>query len=945
MQTQISNQIKINELPPFLEMCVVDLFRNHNSDLSNCVCIFPNRRPIVFIKKYIKNHISKPCFLPKFTTIQDFFISKQDLHIPNKLILINELHKVYSKHTQNTETLEDFYPWGEMLLNDFDDLDKYLINADDLFKNLSSIREFSDEFAYLSDEQKQMISRFWEITSKLESHENPKKFIDIWQVLSQIYHDFTSILLAKNIAYEGMAFRKVITNNADVFSDSTYYFIGFNALNACEHELFAMLQKKKQAHFYWDYDEYYNKNSHEAGLFISKNLVDFPHSLDKSLFTSFEKDKNISILEVSNPISQVKHIESWIAETRKTDANLTNSAIILADENLLVPLLYSIPPDVKYNISLGFPIKQTATYACIEIILQLKQNRKSNSFYSKDILQFCSHTLSQSINLDGCVALKNYLSEHSFPYISEKTILEYCNLPEFFSVPETSIEYLNNIKHCISIFAKIENLEDIDKSILYAIYKEIEAIENLITSNQIQVSNIAFINNLIKKSVQTATIPIYGEPLQGIQIMGILETRLLDFKNIIVLSVNENILPKKSIGSSFIPYSLRTGFGMPTIKEHNAMFAYYFYRLIQRAQNVTLVYTSQSDENGISEKSRYISQLQYEYSGNSPIQIKQIVYPLKPIIDKPLICNKTEETIAVLDRMKSGEKRLSPTSLYSFITCELQYYFKQILRIEPPKEIKELPDDRDFGNFFHKAMEAIYKPYLQTPITAQQIREIRTNKKNIEQIILATINEILYGKTEFTEGEGTQTTDLHYKITEKYINNLLQFDEKRAPFTISEIEKEVDYTLQIGDVQVHVGGIIDRIETTDSTVTIIDYKTGANKHEYKSIDLLFHGKKEELNSAVFQTLMYSFVEKQLQPHKEIQPQLFFIRDLHISDNTLIKNKDTKEYITTYSQVEEEFAPLFTQAITYLFDTTRPFTQTTIIDTCKYCDFNGFCKRK
>lgn len=927
---------------PFLDICIEDIINKHGFDFTNTIFVLPNKRPILFIKKYLTQHITQACFLPKFFTIQEFFASQSTRSIAHRLHSIHILYTLYKKHTGSSESFEEFYSWGDMLLNDFDDIDKYCIPHKDLFANLSAIKEFTNTFDYLNEEQIQTISRFWNTTKKTDSESIQSKFLTIWQALEPIYTEFNTLLAAQNLAYEGAMYREIVSNAANTLqfhNNTKLFFIGFNALNTCETKLFDFFKTKKQAFFYWDYDQYYATKTHEAGYFITKNISKFGNELSAEYFNSFSLAKTISIVESPNPIAQVKQCKSIIE-----DEELDTSAIILADEQLLIPLLHAIPQTNSYNISLGYPIKQTQAFGIFEAITQLQQHYKSGSFYAKHLRTFCSHIYSNQCFSNSCNVILKRISTFNFSHISIASI-DIDEACKQFIVKPAKTPYLQYLKQCITYLITHTQAHKIDKSIWYAIYSEIEILEKVLTDVAIETENIAFLNSIVLQSILSKSVPIAGEPLQGLQIMGILETRLLDFETITILSANEHVLPKKTPGSSFIPYSLRIAFGMPTIKEHNAIYAYYFYRILQRAKHITLLYSTQSDDQGTSEKSRYITQLLYElphYNTNAIIHTNHIAYPIAPNKQRGVVCSKqSKEFVQYIELLKTGKKTISPTSLYRYIQCPLQFYYSEVLSLKKPEEIKELPDDRDYGNFFHIAMEDLYTPYLNKTIDKQIINEILINSKHVDEIVYTAIQKVLKHETTIND---TTTIELQAKIIKKYIENMLEYDKMQAPFTIYGLETKINHTYTIANTIVPIKGIIDRINLQNNTISIIDYKTGKNKLDCKSIESIFEGTKESSNSAIFQICLYAYIIHLQNNTKNIVPHLMFIRDLHKTQKTLIYQKEIKKHVESYAEIQDVFEPLFNQTISSLVSPEIPFTQTEDSKQCEFCDFIMFCKK-
>jgi len=933
----------------FLKLCAQDILTKRKSDLSEICIVFPNKRPILFFKEYIAQNISQSIFLPQFSTIEDLFIDNNESVIPENILLVYELYKIYSKHTKSTEAFDLFYPWGELLLKDFNDIDKYLIDASQLFLNISSMKEYEDSFDFLSEEQIDHIQRFWDILSVKSQSEEKTNFLKVWQVLHDIYSDYKLILASQNFAYAGMASRNLIellkSGGELIQSKKHYIFIGFNALNKCETELFSILKDRKQASFYWDYDISYTQSNftHEAGYFVKKNIELFGNEIHESEFNNFYTNKKINIISAPNNIAQVKQTNNWINKHNTNKHTASETAIVLADEQLLVPVLNSIPEDTSYNISLGYPIKTTPAFLLFSAILNLHKNQKNGAFHYKDITQICENPLLPKDVKVQAQVLRKKIAKHNYIYVSAKQCNETYNLAPFTIIKKTPKEFIQHLEDCITETGKRSETSDLDKSVLYSILQSVQQIKILIAEYNIPVEGVSFLASLLKKALNTATIPIQGEPLKGLQIVGILETRTLDFKNLLILSMNEGLFPKTNVGSSFIPYSMRTGFGMPTIKEQTAIYSYYFYRLIQRAENVTLAYSAQVDENSKGEMSRYIMQLKYDSPADfmKNISEAEIGFSIKPKIANSISISKDKETEEYLENFISGEKTLSPSAINTYINCPLSYYFRYIRGLRKIDELQELPDERDYGNFLHYSLEDIYKPYLNNIITTEIITSILSNKKGLLEKITVSIQRAL-SEDSATGSVNSGLIELAKNTVLKYVENTLLFDKAKAPFTILGLEKKVKLNYPIANKNIWLGGEIDRLDNINDVYTIIDYKSATIKNTANSIEELFDTTATKRNNAVFQALLYSHIISELE-HTDPEPQLYFTRQLHLTKSAAIIL--AKKPLKRYSEVKDEYSEALTSKLNDLFNLSLDFTQTEVVDNCKYCDFNKICNNQ
>jgi hypothetical protein len=509
----------------------------------------------------------------------------------------------------------------------------------------------------------------------------------------------------------------------------------------------------------------------------------------------------------------------------------------------------------------------------------------------------------------------------------------------YFETNQDVDSFLDFLERIVLYTAQSDNCNDIEQSVLYAIYKEIKQVVFLKQEYTIPISSIRFVANMLSRSLSSATIPIEGEPLQGVQIMGVLETRALDFASLLVMSVNEGAFPKNSVGSSFIPYSLRTGFGMPTIKEQTAIYSYYFYRLLQRAQDVTILYSAQTDDFGKGEMSRYILQLMYNTElAHNTISHYIDSFAVLPLQKNEIIVPKSDEFFEFLDRYKEGKKRsLSPSAITTYLSCPLKFYFKYIRRIALPDELSELPDERQFGNVFHKAIEEIYKADVGTEILPERVREIMSDTNFVMKQIDASIEEEL--KVSVADDIGA--VSLIRSTIQTYIRNTLEFDLQRAPFLLVGAEEKVAHQLQHNTHPIYIGGTIDRLEKVYNQFVIVDYKTGRVKDSVSSIDNLFSRDSSKDNSAILQSLIYCYI---ISKEHDADPTilLYFIRQIHSGSGAYIKIN--KKEMHKFSEFYAEFEEAFLAVINELCDAEVPFFQTQDEKACQMCDFSKICKK-
>ncbi len=950
----------------FLSQCAKYIFQKHACELHNICVVFPNRRAGVFFNSYLQKEITGAVIAPETTTIGELISGYSDYFQAERLQLISVLYEVFQKHTQTTETFDEFYFWGEILLADFKDVDRYLVNAKDLFRNVSDLKEIDSVFDYLTPEQKEALQQFWGSVAVAGKKEFEQKHLRIWEKLFPVYTEFKEILKEKKIAYGGMTDRNVIENlgnNNYKFEFSRYYFIGLNALNTCEKKFFKYLQGLQKAEFLWDFDLFYLKDiSNEAGRFLRENLINFPPPADFLFQTDlFSKKKNIKLVAVSSNYGQAQQIPVFLNETTSDFENkFDNTAIVLADETLLFSSLGAVPADIgTINITMGYPAKNSMIYGFLMLLVNLLKNKRNDETrgvvaYYRFVTDILNHQL-----------LAHWESEKNKAFVTEiqtknkiTISLNEIGFSELHKIIFTLPEKVENYSsYFLNVLAEIVRKFQISvpenammSEIIYSIYQAIEKLEKVVNDTIIEqkreISDVVFFR-LFTQYLGTVSVAFEGEPLSGLQVMGILETRCLDFKNLVILGLNENKWPRTFTAPSFIPANIRKGFGLPGIDEQDAMYAYYFYRLIQRAENVTATYSVVKEGIGTGELSRYGFQLLYD-SQHKPEKLNlDFCFAHEPV--KPISIQSSEQIVAKLFGNNTEEHPLSPSAINTYLQCSLRFYFRYVMQLPEPDEVKEEIDGMIFGNIFHDTMEALYKPYVGRVINKTDIGNILKDRVLIENEIRRKI-----AKNYFIEKEENAKnlkfegkTLLFYENIKTYIDQLLKIDSNLAPFSLISLEEKYFTTLEInvndGLKKIYVGGRIDRVDRINGKIRALDYKTGTVKSiSFKQVDELFEKNKKEPKKEVLQAMIYSWVLSKETGETEFQPAIYGLRNLFKPDF----NSDIKweKHEFSFSELKEDFENGLKSVISEIYSTDNIFEQTPHTDNCKYCAYKTICQR-
>ena len=958
----------------FLKELAEQIYKEH-PQLDGLTLIFPNRRAALYFQKHLSHLLTKPAFSPKLITIEDFISSFSDLKVPDKLELIHRLHKTYQVVMNSTnsegrspEPFDQFYFWGDMLLRDFDEVDKYMVNAEQLFKDLRNQKELDSSFDYLTEQQREFLKNFW---SGFEENlsKNKKKFLEVWSKLLSLYKTFKNELKSEGLAYEGMLHRVVAEGLAsgETKKQSTreIKFIGFNALTKAEEKIISHFVKQG-SRMYWDGDEYYvNDIRQEAGKFLREYQQ---HSILKDTLSSgfpanFRKPKSLRIFGSAQPIGQAKLMAQVLQEELKKGIEPEDTLIVLPDEKLLMPVLHGISGSVeKLNVTMGFGLSSTPLFNLVELLMELQIGLRKDHFNHRQVLALLGHPYVVAVNTIAANDKRKEILNHNWVFVPQSFLSTSVKLHSliFKKIDEGPLQYLAAIIYEIGA---LETLTALDKEYAFQFLKLLNRIEEVIKpSGEAEIGVVAKQENLkeqnkalksflrlLRQLVRAQKIPFTGEPLKGLQVMGVLETRNIDFKNVFILSMNEGAFPSFGGKGSYIPFNIRKGYDLPTVEHQDAMYAYLFYRVLQRAENVFLFYNSETDVLGQGEMSRYLQQLIYE----SGLKIeKEVLHnAIQPMPIKPIRIQKDTHVLEALTRLNSGTARfrgVSPSALNAYIECKLKFYFRYVARIKEPNEVEEDLDARVLGIFLHNVMETFYK----------KLYEHKKNKNieagdfdNVETALDQLIDEAFIktyrlepGKKVDYEGQRLVVKE----VVKRFARRILEVDKDRTPFVMEAVEQEgLLYNVKISHAPGYavVGGKIDRVDRKDNEVRIIDYKTGKDKLDFESIASLFV-RDEKRNKAVFQTLVYALLYKTANTFNadtKLVPGL--INRTNLFEDTfkfgLIMNK---ELITDAEKILPEFETHLKNLLEDIFNPAEVFDQTTLTETCKFCPYQGICYR-
>lgn len=966
---------------PFLRLVAKAFIENEAEQLRDYCFIFPNRRSGVFFAKELADMSgNKAIILPEITSIAQFVA---DITGSIEISKIESLLLIYKEYCSimgdRAETFDKFAYWGDTVLNDFNDTDKYLVDPKQLFRNIKDLKEIQAN--YLNKEQLEVIKKYfgetpvhqYSETDKLwKDSEQTKRFANLWDILYELYLRFNVATDNMGVSYSGKIYRSAVAKIREMsitdFKYKKYIFVGFNVLSTSEYYIFKLLEQKGIADFYWDYNSPTFKNrQNKATRFVGRNI-----KLFKSKINLNEKEiityPHIQAIGIPSNIGQAKYTKLILDELIDNGdivdtANATNTAIVLPEEFLLIPLLDSINPRItNVNITMGYPLRYTGIATLVACIARMHKNaRKENEefcYFHENIRELLTHPLLKMTAPEETSNLITYITQNNLFYV-EQSIVNQCapSLKYIFDpvIKTTDVSELYKYINRIITFAE-DNLinnklipeSSIEMGFIASYVDKLNTLASIVLKYDIPMNDNTFFY-LVDRIISSATIAFEGEPLNGLQIMGILETRCLDFDNVIILSMNERIFPRKHYSRSFIPHLLRKANGMATVEFQECMYAYYFYRLISRAKNVTLLFDSRTQSISSGEPSRFIYQLQTLFP-QSQIKLNHIGFNVYAPSETKIAIPKNERIMQILNRYRTdgSNQYLSASAINHYINCPLAFYFEKIEKLHIPDEMMEFMDPSTLGTIVHTVLQKIYQLHGKKNkngiyVDENIINKILADELSIKSLIHSVINQIYLHKPDCNTPLTGETVIIGTAIF-LLIKKLLSFD-KEYRFTILQTELEEKLYWQIDDkLCVNIKQFIDRVDLIDINgkpyIRIIDYKTGKDRTSVSSVGMMFNAKSQNRAKAMLQLMLYCNIYKVLHhPTETIKPIIYSIRK--ISDSGFRVNK---QEITDYEDINDEYMQSLRNVISEIFDSSVPFTQTQNEKNCQYCKFIDFCRK-
>ena len=934
------------------------------ADNLNCRFVLPNRRSMKFFQKFLGQEYGKkwgsPLFSPQIGTINELFIELADLlpadPVEQLYILYKEYISIKYKETgydsaAGKDTFDEFVHWGDVILKDFNDIDKYLVDARQLFTNIRDLKEIESDFSYLSKRQFDAVKSFWTNYLRGGTLSSKKElFSSIWGIMHELYTSFNSALEKKGLGYEGQIYRKVAQNVDKYNFEKKIVFIGFNAPNRCERKLMQYLKDAGKGDFYWDfYGPMLTDKSNGASEIISGLVKEFPSEYHIEGCALEVGVQNFNVYASPSGTGQAFVVADILKKLfpgeEVHDAQAFSTAIVLPDENLLMPVLNSIPHKFKsINVTMGYPIAATSLASFMSLVKQLQQDLKRKGdkwmFYHKSLLDFISHEYVKKLCGEKAQEIKKKVLEGNMIYIAaDSAVLEdIASLLKVVLVPVEGSQQM--LAYLASVLEFLDGeLESWDREFICQYHQRVKRLEQL----EIPMETRTCLK-LVEQLCSGIVVPFKGEPLKGLQIMGTLETRALDFDNVIIVSANEGKFPSSNTGNSIVPYNLRIGFGLPTYELQDGIAAYHFYRSICRAKNIHLIYDTRSEGLSSGEVSRYVKQLKFHFGVN----INELAVSVPPVLGQAQEGIKVVKRGEVMEKLLkmytgSGEKSLSASALNNYISCPLKFYVENVEGMTDEEEVAENVESNVFGSIFHYVMEHIYKKYEGKKVHKDDIVREKGDYENIGKLILEGFVEYMH--TDAMEGQ--------HKIIEallrKYISLALDADiraTQKAPLLYVAGERRFKYQLPIrnGELKVNFKAFIDRIDTkVEGNITrIIDYKTGSVTPPDSKFELpqLFDKEGDGKYKAIAQLFLYALI---------------------MFDNKLVKGEKVDDALLTVYQLKKiakeeplqmlvgkddlvAFKGLLTECVEEIFNEDIPFYPNPQEKNCGYCKLQALCRK-
>lgn len=948
-------------MTPFLRL-VAEYTHNHHQSGTDSLCIIlPNKRGALYLKQHLAAVFQKTIWLPTIISAEELVSQLSELDQADSVDLICDLYVAYcSVLKEKAETFDAFAKWGNLMLQDFNEADRYLVDTKALYQNLKEIKEIEN----------------WSLSAN-ELTSTQQDYIEFMQQMGLIYDVFTTNLIQKKQGYQGLMYRKAFENFNQSNAINKYSHIliaGFNALNKVETIIFSELAKTKKATLLWDIDKYYfENNEYEAGLFLRKNFTNQWLKSESFIGNNFtDINKTIDIIAVPNKVGQAQVVAHQLKQWIKEGKSIDKTAVILADESLLFPIINQLPKEIEHvNITMEYPLRFTPIYDLVDNLISIHHSvskNNSGSFYYLDFFKIVQNALFtnyyQSFNPSITIqSIIQKIIDKNYVWLNLRTLEDLfesnlTSIKPLFETWKSSIDGVHAIHHMLTYFNETDSkqlqLTNIDQEYLHVFTKYFNRLHSLVNSHS-YLHSLTTLKSLFKQIIGMATVPFIGEPLKGLQIMGVLETRTLDFENIILLGINEGVLPSGKSMNSFIPNDLKRHFNMPLYGDKDAVYAYHFYRILQKATSVLITYNTEQSLLGTGEKSRFITQLQFElekFNLNHTITEKMLSGDKLPAsISNHISITKTTQNLdLIVKKLITNDKYsgLSPSALNTYKDCSLRFFFRYGAGIKETNDVEENAEASTQGQILHKSLEILLTPFKGKILNEADIISCQTKTEETINLVF----QEFFSQKESNFGKNF----LQKKVTNEYVKKLLLNDLhsiKQSRLTnqyLSLIDLEVllETTVNVmingQSTPIYIKGSADRIDKIGNVIRIIDYKSSiksSDKFNFEGFEKLFTN--SDYNK-MLQLFMYAwlFVKKGMAKPEELMPCIIPFKKFEEKPRFINDNSKEKAPLVFTTELLLEFEMHLIQEINTMLDTRLNFNQTEDVKNCEYCAYSSIC---
>lgn len=953
--------------PSFLATVAQALCRRHADQIGQLTLVVPNQATGQALQQCLAAQMTRPTWSPQIWTWPSLIEQLSQLQIAPTWALVIELYQALQALQPDQTSLERFYGWGTVLVQDLDALDQYRVPVQQLFANLRDQKTIEQSYAYLTEGQRAAIASFWKHFGKRLSKQQ-QDFLQFWELLPQLYTGFKQRLVAQGMAYEGLCYNRLLGRLPQSLQPLRQHHrlvcVGFHALSTAAEQCLAAFQNQVPTELYWDVDAYYMEDERqEAGRYL-RTYQQQPH-FQQSFSTPFpqhirQNPKQIHLFAVSSRVGQVQVVKEQLQALKTAQGggfSPAQTGIVLADTTLFLPMLYALPPDVHpTHTTLGYPVPYTQTYALLQDALTLQmtlsqEGRPAGYFPIRNVQALLGYPHMHYLPSACVQQVRQYVATTPDAYIQLNQLLaeSTCHRVVFtpLRAPGDTLQYVLDVLHQLTPYCTgSAPSPSVEKRAWNVLYDQLTQLQQ--RAHALPISSIADFASFLHQLVAPMEIQLDEGTASGVSLLRVWETGQLDFDNVFIVGMNEGVFPAKAGGHSLIPYNLRKGYGLPTGHDwQSSLDAYYFYRLLQRSRRVYITYSTQAVETGPSEMSRYLWQLLYE--SQLPIEQNTVTPRLQVPTRQDIIIPKTEQVMRRLNRFLVSEqptpRSLTPSAINTYLSCSLRFYFQYIAGLQQPVETTQ---EMQMGHAFHRVMERLYTPLMRSQLQrAVQARDIAALEPHVASVVEASVTYPLFG----------QHTPMIQAMLTKLAQRMLALDEAYAPFDILGLElgrndaaMRVDFELSAGRY-IRLSGIIDRADRKPGSIRILDYKTGTHEKRIASIDALFGREASLRNPAALQVLFYAwlFAQRYATENTAIVPGIIHTRASFATDfdtQLLIQRAQGSGHrpLGDIKPYQAAFSAGLRGVLEELLDPSIPFVQTGEIDACTRCPYRGICER-